>query len=186
MNTPLGRYLIHADPQAGASFKAGDKTLFVDSEFDQYKFATQEGVIAAAPKNCPHGLKVGDTVYFTHLVVQKNRLIEVSKTESYYLCEEDEIFATMTAEGLKSVGRWAITTPVTQAESFETIGNVKLFTASGAVDKFCHAKVIATNGKTTYKPGDTIIHIRDADYRIKVNGEVFSRTLGRHIMAIAN
>lgn len=135
-------------------------------------------------------IKVGDIIYFHHHVSDEN-----NRLEDYYICEHRHIFGRVRDGLFCPVEDWVFCEPIPYEGEERSSGLLVPHLISGMTQKGFEGQVIGkwhpSEAIVKYVPpfwrnqlkkGDRITFIRNADYDMKVEGEVLFRISAEHIM----
>lgn len=138
-------------------------------------------------------IKEGDTIYFHHHVADEMNMVE----EDIYLCEYRQIFGRVRDGVFTSVEDWVFCEPIPYEGDTRSSGLIIPHLISNVTQKGFDGQVIGKWHpseaivkfappiyKDQIKPGDRISFIRNADYDMKVEGEVLFRINAEHILYI--
>lgn len=138
-------------------------------------------------------IKIGDTIYFHHHVAEESNKIE----EDTYLCEYRQIFGRSRDGVFSSVEDWVFCEPIPHEGSVRESGLIIPHLVSNVTQKGFDGQVIGKWHpseaivkyvpeiyKDELKPGDRISFINNADYDMKIEGDVLFRIHAEHIMYV--
>lgn len=158
---------------------AGGMELYIDNRFNDFEHRVMEGPVKAVPKKYDTPVRVGDTLYFHHLVVlQEGQKLTGSEKDFMVKFDPDVCVANQaiaykdqdTGE-VKSLGQWCLLEHVDQhdeltSEIIEIIDNSKKLPTEGRL--WCGNEF--TDGLGV-KVGDIVGFRQNMDYRIQIDGE---------------
>ena len=137
-------------------------------------------------------IKEGDIVYFHHHVAD-----ESNEVDGMYLCEHRQIFGRVRDGVFTSVEDWVFCEPIPYEGEVRSSGLLVPHLISGMTQKGFEGQVIGKwhpseaivkhvppRYKDDLKVGDRVAFIRNADYDMKVEGEILFRINAEHIMYV--
>lgn len=183
MITPLkDMFLVSANERENETTKSG---LFLDTTWDKYKHAVQNGIIESIPHRISKTykndveLKRGDKVYFHHFVVQPDNYM-MDGGERRYKALYSQIYCKIEDGAPVMLEDYVLSTPIMETEEDikKTFGDLTLYTKTTTGKKPLVAKVeylSKTAQEHGLKIGDTIIYKSDADYDMLIEGREYYR-----------
>ena len=157
--------------------------LYVDNRFNEFEHRTTSGEVVSSPLKYDTGVKVGDTLYFHHLVVLNDGQPLTGKDDNYLVFYDDEnplgsqaIACKCQETGqIRPLGGWSLLEPVEEDDDItsDTIEIVNM------EDK------LPTKGRICFDSpwlewlgvgaGDVVGFKQNMDYRIDIDGKEYYR-----------
>ena len=189
--TPLNScVLIEREKNTKDEVKVGDKTLFIDTSWYEYDHVIQYGIVKYIPKRLHSSFKTnmellpGDKVYCHHFVADEKNFIDIYG-DKLSLLNYNMFYARVRDGKIHMLSDWVLVEIIkdtkeelqtesgiwvkTQKEKKEQIGKIKYVNSKSIDDGF--------------KPGDTVMFMKDADYEMEVEGEKLYRMRNQDILA---
>jgi len=158
--------------------------LYVDTRFNEFERRITEGPVVAAPFKHDTGVKVGDTLYFHHLVVVNDGQPLTGEDNHYLVRFDPDNVVSNQAIAYKSketneihpLAGWALLKGVEEEEEPEStiIEVIKL--KDKPVTKGMVAFKAPWVDELGLEVGDVVGFKKNLDYRIKIDGEEYYRT----------
>ena len=166
--------------------------LYIDTRFHEFDKRITEGPVTAVPFKYDTGVKVGDTLYFHHLVVVNDGQPLVGEDNHYFVRFDPQHTVNNQAIAYKcqETGRvyplagWSLLEGVEEVEEPEsdTIKVVKL--KDKPVTKGMVAFEAPWIDALGLKIGDVVGFKKNMDYRIKIDGVEYYRTRAEDLMYV--
>ena len=169
----------------------GGVELFIDTRFEMGEFNNRvtDGPVIATPAKYKTPVKVGDTLYFHHLVVMQGGQKLTGIENSYFVKFDPEHAVNNQAIAYKNkkgkitpLDGWSLLLPVEEEQKEAEIEIVslkeKLPTKGRVAFDSKHLKAIGV------KKGDVVCFKENRDYRIKIDGTEYYRTRVEDLMYV--
>jgi co-chaperonin GroES (HSP10) len=166
--------------------------LYIDTRFHEFDKRITEGPVTAVPFKYDTGVKVGDTLYFHHLVVVNDGQPLVGEDNHYFVRFDPQHTVNNQAIAYKcqETGRvyplagWSLLKGVEEDEEPEssTIEVVRL--KDKPVTKGMVAFEAPWIDALGLKIGDVVGFKKNMDYRIKIDGVEYYRTRAEDLMYV--
>ena len=164
--------------------------LYIDTRFHEFDKRITEGPVTAVPFKYDTGVKVGDTLYFHHLVVINDGQPLVGETGHYFVRFDPSVTINNQAIAYKcqETGRvrplagWALLEGVEEDEEEKSsvIEVVKL--KESPVTKGMVSFAPPWVEELGLKPGDVVGFRKNMDYRINIDGKEYYRVRAEDLM----
>lgn len=158
--------------------------LYIDTRFEGGEFAYRvtDGPVVATPAKYKTPVKVGDTLYFHHLVVMQEGQKITGNDKSYFVSYSPDNAVSNQAIAYKNkkgkitpLDGWSLLLPV--EKEFDDDGVIEVVTLKEPLPT---KGVVAFNSKELkdlgVKKGDVVGFKENRDYRIKIDGVEYFRT----------
>lgn len=158
--------------------------LYIDTRFEGGEFAYRvtDGPVVATPAKYKTPVKVGDTLYFHHLVVMQEGQKITGNDKSYFVsyspynAVSNQAIAYKNKKGkITPLDGWSLLLPV--EEECNDDGVIEVVTLKEPLPR---KGVVAFNSKELkdigVKKGDVVGFKENRDYRIKIDGVEYFRT----------
>lgn len=193
MRGGINYFFLDVDQNTNRTIKLGDLELYYDPEYRPLENAIQVGKIGALPSKVHESyrydvdLKVGDTVYFHHFIVQKNNEIYY---ENLYGANYSQIYCAIKDGNIQMLEDFILVKPIKEDESKleRKVGSIIIQAKLKVEDIKQHGivhhvpKQAAEKG---IKQGDHIVFDKACEYPLTVEGELFYRMkLGNILLRI--
>ena len=166
--------------------------LYIDTRFHEFDKRITEGPVTAVPFKYDTGVKVGDTLYFHHLVVVNDGQPLVGEDNHYFVRFDPQHTVNNQAIAYKcqETGRvyplagWSLLKGVEEDEEPEssTIEVVRL--KDKPVTKGMVAFEAPWITDLGLKVGDVVGFKKNMDYRVKIDGKEYYRTRAEDLMYV--
>jgi len=166
--------------------------LFIDNRFNEFENRVTEGPVVAVPFKYDTGVKVGDTLYFHHLVVVNDGQPLTGKDNNYLVRYDPDHAINNQAIAYKcqETGRvhpmagWTLLTGVEEEEEqlSDVIELVKL--KDSPITKSMVAFETAWTEELGLKEGDVVGFRKNMDYRIKIDDVEYYRVRAEDLMYV--
>jgi len=171
----------------------GGLELYVDTRFNEFQHRVTEGPVTATPFKYNHGVEVGDTLYFHHLVVlnEGQQLLGVPNWYTVRFDPNHTInnqaigFKSKETGEIKPLAGWTLLKPIEQeaevmSDIIEVV-NTKDETLPTKGEVAFTAPWIEDLG---LEVGDIVGFKKNRDYRITIDGEEYYRTRAEDLMYV--
>lgn len=170
--------------------------LYIDSKHDdmgEFNYRVTEGPVVAAPFKYDTGVRVGDTLYFHHLVVMQGGQVLTGVDDHYIVKYNPEAISNQaiaykcqdTGE-IKPLTGWSLLEPVEEEDK----------TKSDVIEIVQLKEKLPTKGRVAFtssgieeiglKVGDVVGFKENRDYRIKIDGKEYYRTRIEDLLYVEN
>jgi len=166
--------------------------LYIDTRFNEFDRRVTEGPVVAVPFKHDTGVKVGDTLYFHHLVVVNDGQPLTGEDNHYLVRFDPEHTVNNQAIAYKSaktgeihpLAGWSLLEGVEEEEEKESdlIEVIKL--KEKPVTKGMVAFQAPWVEELGLKVGDVVGFKKNMDYRIKIDGKEYYRTRAEDLMYV--
>jgi len=170
----------------------GGLELFIDTKFNEFENRIQEGPVIASPFKYDTGVKVGDTLYFHHLVVLNEGQVLTGEHNHYLVRFDPEhtinnqaiAYKDQHTGSISPLAGWSILEPVEEeiAKESDLIEVVKL--SEDPVTKGRVAFSAPWIEDIGAKVGDVVGFKKNMDYRIKIDGKEYYRTRAEDLLYV--
>jgi len=184
-------FLISADKDLNSKVKIGGKSLFVDRDFDKYRYSTQIGEVFSCPKKIDEkefindtAINNGDIVIFHHFVCQPNNLVIVGGKE-LYKCEFYNLWAKIENQKITPIEDFIFVEPILEPESNLTSNGLLLKTSREPLKNQGIIFALSSAArKSGLRMGDKVFFTNNADYDIKILESTLYRMRVRNIIGV--
>ena len=170
--------------------------LYIDSKHDdmgEFNYRVTEGPVVASPFKYDTGVRVGDTLYFHHLVVMQGGQVLTGADDHYIVKYNPEAISNQaiaykcqdTGE-IKPLTGWSLLEPVEEEDK----------TKSDVIEIVQLKEKLPTKGRVAFtssgieeiglKVGDVVGFKENRDYRIKIDGKEYYRTRIEDLLYVEN
>lgn len=170
--------------------------LYIDSKHDdmgEFNHRVTEGPVVASPFKYDTGVRVGDTLYFHHLVVMQGGQVLTGVDDHYIVKYNPEAISNQaiaykcqdTGE-IKPLTGWSLLEPVEEEDK----------TKSDVIEIVQLKEKLPTKGRVAFtssgieeiglKVGDVVGFKENRDYRIKIDGKEYYRTRIEDLLYVEN
>tara|TARA_R100000700_G_C3175733_1_gene150608 strand:+ start:1024 stop:1671 length:648 start_codon:yes stop_codon:yes gene_type:complete len=207
---PKNQFLVKVDKPYEDTIEINGKQIFLNYTFDPLKHARQFGTVYQVPGWLPDGLefdvKIGDKVYFHHLITANTGNVSVNKKfssqssqdyisdnkvewldeEKLYKVHWEFMYARVRKGKLKMLHHWNFVEQKTEdEESIKTKSGI--FLKPEVEDITLHGYVIYMNDwlkDQGVKIGDEVIFSENSEYDMKIEDTKLLRMRNQDILAI--
>jgi co-chaperonin GroES (HSP10) len=185
------------------------KRIILNYTFDPLKHARQYGIVYQVPEWLPKGLefdvKIGDKVYFHHMITASTGNVSVDKKfanassqdlisdnkvrwldeENLYSVHWDFIYARVRGEDIKMLHHWNFVEQKVQDEE-EIKSETGIFLKPGVEDIELYGYIRHLSDwmkEQGIKEGDEVVFSVNSEYDMKIEGEVLLRMRNEDILA---
>ena len=165
--------------------------IFVDTRFEmgEFNYRVTEGTVTGVPARksleCP--VKVGDTIYFHHLVVINDGQVVPGETDKYFVYYDKEratknqafAFKCQDTGEIHPLDQWALLEPL-ETEEEESESTLELVRLKG---------IPVTKGVVSFRvdaldldKGSVVGFKKNRDYRIKIDGKEYYRVATEQLL----
>ena len=189
--TPLNDCVfVYREKNTKDEVQAGETKLFIDTSWYEYDHVIQHATVKYVPKRISSYFKTdmelapGDKVYCHHFIADEKNIIEIHG-EKLSKLNYGMLYARVRDNKVHMLSDWVLVEIVkdkeeelktksgiwikNEKEKKEQIGKIKYVNSKSIIDGF--------------KPGDTVMFIKDADYEMEVEGEKLYRMRNQDILA---
>ena len=170
--------------------------LYIDTKHDdmgEFNYRVTEGPVVASPFKYDTGVRVGDTLYFHHLVVMQGGQVLTGVDDHYIVKYNPEAISNQaiaykcqdTGE-IKPLTGWSLLEPVEEEDK----------TKSDVIEIVQLKEKLPTKGRVAFtssgieeiglKVGDIVGFKENRDYRIKIDGKEYYRTRIEDLLYVEN
>ena len=186
-------FVVELDKQFDDTIKTDSGLeLFIDTKFNEFENRIQEGPVIASPFKYDTGVKVGDTLYFHHLVVLNEGQVLTGEHNHYLVRFDPEhtinnqaiAYKDQHTGSISPLAGWSILEPVEEeiAKESDLIEVVKL--SEDPVTKGRVAFSAPWIEDIGAKVGDVVGFKKNMDYRIKIDGKEYYRTRAEDLLYV--
>jgi len=184
-------FFIKADKDANKRIKlsTGD-SLYVDTDFNKYAYATKTGKITHAPRYVNDRweydikLKNGDQVLFHQFVCQNENQVNING-KTYFKADYHHLFAIITKEELKPLENFIFVDPIEETEEDKFDGKLQVKFETGNIKGSGIIKYLSNQAlEAGLKVGDKVHYTKNAEYKMQALGKMFYRMRIRNIILI--
>ena len=164
----------------------GGVELFIDTRFEMGEFNNRvtDGPVIATPAKYKTPVRVGDTLYFHHLVVMQDGQRLTGQDNNYFVRYDEEhalnnqaiAYKCQNTGEIKPLAGWSLLEPVEQEKKV----------TSDLIEVVSLKEELPTQGRVAFtapwieelglKVGDVVGFQENRDYRIKIDGKEYYRT----------
>lgn len=173
--------------------EVGDTTIYIDPKWNEFENRKMEAEIVAVPEKYDTGAKVGDTLYFHHhVLIAGNGTRQKVMDDIYFVRYNPDNSQGTQAYAYKSketgevqlLSEWIFLRPEEQPDEEVTETGIILDIKKPEYNQFGYviydSPVVRELGLNA---GDKVMIMKNADYRMKVDGQEVFRTHIDHIYA---
>tara|TARA_R110001583_G_scaffold83165_8_gene219886 strand:- start:5879 stop:6565 length:687 start_codon:yes stop_codon:yes gene_type:complete len=189
--TPLNDcVLVYREKNTKDEVDIGDNKLFIDTSWYEYDHVIQHATVRYTPKRISSYFKTdmelmpGDKVYCHHFIADEKNMIEIHG-EKLSKLNYGQLYARVRDGEVHMLSDWVLVDIVKdKEEELKTDSGIWLKTEKEKKEQI--GKIKYVNSKSIndgFKPGDTVMFIKDADYEMEVEGEMLYRMRNQDILA---
>ena len=189
--TPLNDCVfVQREKNTKDEVEVGGKKLFIDTSWYEYDHVIQYAIVKYVPKRISSYFKTdmellpGDKVYCHHFIADEKNIIEIYD-EKLSRMNYGMLYARVRDGKVHMLADWVLVEIVKdKEEELKTNSGIWLKTQEEKKEQI--GKVKYVNSKSIddgFKPGDTVMFIKDADYEMEVEGEKLYRMRNQDILA---
>lgn len=173
--------------------KVGDTSIYIDPKWSEFDNRKMEAVVVALPEKYDTPVKIGDTLYFHHhVVISNNGKGQIVYDDVYSVAYDPEkslscqAYAFKCAEtgNIELISDWVFLTPEEQSYEQVTTDGIIIDLKKPECNEFGYVKY---GSKKTEElgltVGDKVMIMKNADYKMKIDGEELFRVHIDHIFA---
>ncbi len=172
--------------------EVGDTTIYIDPKWNEFENRKMEAEIVAVPEKYDTGAKVGDTLYFHHhVLIAGNGTRQRLQDDIYYVkydpnnSHATQAYAYKNKDGdVQLLSEWVFLIPEDQPDEEVTESGIITELKKPEYNQFGYvlydSDIVRDLG---LKAGDKVMIMKNADYRMKVDGQEVFRTHIDHIYA---
>jgi len=172
--------------------EVGDTTIYIDPKWNEFENRKMEAEIVAVPEKYDTGAKVGDTLYFHHhVLIAGNGKRQRVQDDIYYVkyipnnSHATQAYAYKNKDGdVQLLSEWVFLIPEDQPDEEVTESGIITDLKKPEYNQFGYvlydSDIVRDLG---LKAGDKVMIMKNADYRMKVDGQEVFRTHIDHIYA---
>jgi len=172
--------------------EVGDTTIYIDPKWNEFENRKMEAEIVAVPEKYNTGAKVGDTLYFHHhVLIAGNGTRQRLQDDIYYVkynpnnSHATQAYAYKNKDGdVQLLSEWVFLIPEDQPDEEVTESGIITELKKPEYNQFGYvlydSDIVRDLG---LKAGDKVMIMKNADYRMKVDGVDVFRTHIDHIYA---
>tara|TARA_R100000482_G_scaffold71739_1_gene27279 strand:+ start:2586 stop:3185 length:600 start_codon:yes stop_codon:yes gene_type:complete len=189
----LNMFIVELDKPINdtISTKSGVE-LYINTDYEggEFKYRVTDGPVVATPAKYKTPVKVGDTLYFHHLVVMQGGQKLTGVDNSYFVKFDPEFAVNNQAIAYKNkkgkitpLDGWSLLLPVEEEEEDD-----------GVIEVVSLREKLPTKGRVAFdskhlkahgvKKGDVVCFKQNRDYRIKIDGKEYYRTRVEDLMYV--
>ena len=189
--TPLNDCVfVQREKNTKDEVEVGGKKLFIDTSWYEYDHVIQYAIVKYVPKRISSYFKTdmellpGDKVYCHHFIADEKNIIEIYD-EKLSRMNYGMLYARVRDGKVHMLADWVLVEIVKdKEEELKTDSGIWLKTQEEKKEQI--GKVKYVNSKSIddgFKPGDTVMFMKDADYEMEVEGEKLYRMRNQDILA---
>ncbi len=189
--TPLNDcVLVYREKNTKDEVEVGDTKLFIDTSWYEYDHVIQHAIVRHVPKRISPYFKTemelipGDKVYCHHFIADEKNMIEIYG-EKLSKLNYGQLYARVRDNKVHMLADWVLVDIVKdKEEELTTESGIWIKTEEKKKEQI--GKVKYVNSKSIddgFKPGDTVMFIKDADYEMEVEGDRLDRMRNQDILA---
>jgi co-chaperonin GroES (HSP10) len=171
----------------------GDTKIYIDPKWNEFENRKMEAEIVAVPEKYNTGAKVGDTLYFHHHVLIAGNGTRQRVDGDIYFVKFDpnnshgtQAYAYKSKEtgDIHLLSEWIFLIPEEQPDEEVTESGIVLDIKKPEYNQYGYVFVDSDQVRELgLKAGDKVMIMKNADYRMKVDGQEVFRTHIDHIYA---
>jgi co-chaperonin GroES (HSP10) len=189
--TPLNDCVfVYREKNTKDEVKVGDNKLFIDTSWYEYDHVIQHATVKYVPKRISSYFKTemelapGDKVYCHHFIADEKNMIEIHG-EKLSRLNYGMLYARVRDGKVHMLSDWVLVEIIKdKEEELKSESGIWLKTKEEKKEQI--GKVKYVNSKSIddgFKPGDTIMFIKDADYEMEIEGQKLYRMRNQDILA---
>lgn len=170
----------------------GDTTIYIDPKWNEFENRKMEAEIVAVPLKYNTGAEVGDTLYFHHhVLIAGNGTRQRVQDDIYYVkynpnnSQSTQAYAYKNKDGdVQLLSEWIFLDPEDQPDEEVTESGIITELKKPDFNQFGYVIYDSPAVKELgLNAGDKVMIMKNADYRMKVDGKEVYRTHIDHIYA---
>ena len=189
--TPLNDcVLVYREKNTNDEVEIGDNKLFIDTSWYEYDHVIQHATVRYVPKRISSYFKTemellpGDKVYCHHFIADEKNMIEIHD-EKLSKLNYGQLYARVRDNKVHMLCDWVLVEIIEdKEEELQTKSGIWIKTEKEKKEQM--GKIKYVNSKSIndgFKPGDTVVFMKDADYEMEVEGEKLYRMRNQDILA---
>lgn len=172
--------------------EVGDTTIYLDPKWNEFENRKMEAEIVAVPLKYNTGAEVGDTLYFHHhVLIAGNGTRQRVQDDIYYVkynpdnSQSTQAYAYKNKDGdVQLLSEWIFLDPEDQPDEEVTESGIITELKKPDFNQFGYVIYDSPAVKELgLNAGDKVMIMKNADYRMKVDGKEVYRTHIDHIYA---
>ena len=172
--------------------EVGDTTIYIDPKWNEFENRKMEAEIVAVPLKYDTGAEVGDTLYFHHhVLIAGNGKRQRVQDDIYYVkynpnnSQSTQAYAYKNKDGdVQLLSEWIFLDPEDQPDEEVTESGIITELKKPDFNQFGYVIYDSPAVKELgLNAGDKVMIMKNADYRMKVDGKEVYRTHIDHIYA---
>lgn len=172
--------------------EVGDTTIYLDPKWNEFENRKMEAEIVAVPLKYDTGAEVGDTLYFHHhVLIAGNGTRQRVQDDIYYVkynpdnSQSTQAYAYKNKNGdVQLLSEWIFLDPEDQPDEEVTESGIITELKKPDFNQFGYVIYDSPAVKELgLNAGDKVMIMKNADYRMKVDGKEVYRTHIDHIYA---
>ena len=172
--------------------EVGDTTIYIDPKWNEFENRKMEAEIVAVPLKYDTGAEVGDTLYFHHhVLIAGNGTRQRVQDDIYYVkynpdnSQSTQAYAYKNKDGdVQLLSEWIFLDPEDQPDEAVTESGIITELKKPDFNQFGYVIYDSPAVKELgLNAGDKVMIMKNADYRMKVDGKEVYRTHIDHIYA---
>jgi co-chaperonin GroES (HSP10) len=172
--------------------EVGDTTIYLDPKWNEFENRKMEAEIVAVPLKYDTGAEVGDTLYFHHhVLIAGNGTRQRVQDDIYYVkynpnnSQSTQAYAYKNKDGdVQLLSEWIFLDPEDQPDEEVTESGIITELKKPDFNQFGYVIYDSPAVKELgLNAGDKVMIMKNADYRMKVDGKEVYRTHIDHIYA---
>lgn len=172
--------------------EVGDTTIYIDPKWNEFENRKMEAEIVAVPLKYDTGAEVGDTLYFHHhVLIAGNGTRQRVQDDIYYVkynpdnSQSTQAYAYKNKDGdVQLLSEWIFLDPEDQPDEEVTESGIITELKKPDFNQFGYVIYDSPAVKELgLNAGDKVMIMKNADYRMKVDGKEVYRTHIDHIYA---
>lgn len=172
--------------------EVGDTTIYIDPKWNEFENRKMEAEIVAVPLKYDTGAEVGDTLYFHHhVLIAGNGTRQRVQDDIYYVkynpdnSQSTQAYAYKNKDGdVQLLSEWIFLDPEDQPDEEVTESGIITELKKPDFNQFGYVIYDSPSVKELgLNAGDKVMIMKNADYRMKVDGKEVYRTHIDHIYA---
>ena len=211
MQIPKNHFMVRVEKPYEDSVTVNGKEIYIDVSYEPLKFARQFGIVYQTPNWLPEGLdfdvKVGDKIYFHHLVtanqasmtidkkfksqhssidlISDNKIDWIEGEENLYKVHWEHIYARVRDGELKMLHHWNFVKQKTETDDdIKTKSGIYLKSEKEDITLHGYIEHLSDWMKEQgIKKGDEVVFSENSEYNMKIEGKTLMRMRNADILA---
>lgn len=173
--------------------KIGDTTIYIDPKWNEFENRKMEAEVVAVPEKYDTGVKVGDTLYFHHhVLIAGNGERQRVEGDIYFVrynpnnSQSTQAYAYKSKETgeVKLLSEWIFLKPAEQEADQVTDSGIITEIKKPKYNQFGYVLYDSPSVRELgLRAGEKVMIMKNADYRMVVDGQEVFRTHIDHIYA---